>query len=271
MTETHHSLTQWKFTFNNFYRKDPDFNPLLKSSLVWDASAANYSLTGMTAADQGDNLETLLGNLAGFLPFPYLTSRILKESTRWGDVWNILFSHYQVEPSQEANLDFISLTIDKANKESYQTFHERLCHHQWSHLAKHGTIVQGVTNATEDKLTFSHLNLITQFWMMKLSPDLPSRVSVEFAAELQAGTQIAHLVPRSAKRVNQLLQTKSTIQTVLLVQVDDAEDVVDREGNLEVHNLREVPRFKLVTVGHQLGPATPTALDASIWGPSLSS
>ena len=36
--ETHDSLTQFKFHFNNFYRKDDDFKPLLKSEFTWNGS-----------------------------------------------------------------------------------------------------------------------------------------------------------------------------------------------------------------------------------------
>ena len=56
-TETHDSLTQFKFHFNNFYRKDTDFRPILKSTFAWNAAEANYGRT----ADEGDELETLLG------------------------------------------------------------------------------------------------------------------------------------------------------------------------------------------------------------------
>ena len=111
--ETHDSLTQFKFHFNNFYRKDADFKPILKSNFTWDATAENYGVD-----DQADDLETLLGNICSLLPFPYLNSRILKETKKWSDVWNVIFTHYQATPSQDSNLDFVSLALDTANGES---------------------------------------------------------------------------------------------------------------------------------------------------------
>ena len=54
--ETHDSLTQHTFLFNNFFRKDKDFKPILKSTFTWDARRDNYGVT----ADQADELETLL-------------------------------------------------------------------------------------------------------------------------------------------------------------------------------------------------------------------
>ena len=54
--ETNDSLTQFRFHFNNFYRKDSDFKPILKSTFTWDATAANYG----KIAEEADDLETLL-------------------------------------------------------------------------------------------------------------------------------------------------------------------------------------------------------------------
>ena len=118
--ETHDSLTKFKFHFNNFYRKDSDFKPILKRNFTWDTTAENYDV-----ADQADDL----GNICSLLPFQYLNSRILIETKKWSDVWNIIFTHYQALPSQDSNLYFVSLALDTANGESYLTFYERLCHH----------------------------------------------------------------------------------------------------------------------------------------------
>ena len=209
LNETHDSLTQWKLQFINFYRKDWDFKPLLVSSVKWDATKPNYGFEKEDLVDHADNLEVLLGSLASYLPFPYLTPRILTESKNLSDVWSIIFSHYNAEPSQDTNLDFISLRLntDRDVKESYQTFYERLCHHQRTHLVKRGAEIQGVKNSGDDPLTFSHQNLIAQFWLLKIHPELPAKVSVEFTSDLQAGVQIAHLVPRISRKIDQLIQS----------------------------------------------------------------
>ena len=139
-SETHDTLTQFRFHFNNFYRKDDDFKPLLRSNLTWNSSAISYGLT----PDQGDDLETLLGNVCSLLPFPYLNNRILKETRKWENVWDIIFEHYQAKPNQDSNLDFVALTLDKEHGETYQTFFERLCHHQRTHLAPRGAVGTGL-------------------------------------------------------------------------------------------------------------------------------
>ena len=165
--ETHDSLTQHRFLFNNFYRKDKDFKPLLKSTFTWNARAQNY---GVADENQRDELETLLGNICSLLPFPYLTSRILKETSSWSDVWDIIFSHYQAKPSQDTNLDFMSIKINGEEKESYLTFYERLCHHQRTHLATTGAVGTGAAILDNDVFTLSHQNLVTMIWMHKIDP-----------------------------------------------------------------------------------------------------
>ena len=172
--ETHDSLTKFKFHFNNFYRKDSDFKPILKRNFTWDTTAENYDV-----ADQADDL----GNICSLLPFQYLNSRILIETKKWSDVWNIIFTHYQALPSQDSNLYFVSLALDTANGESYLTFYERLCHHQRTHLASAGAVGSGAPLTRDDTLTLSHQNLVTQYWMQKIDPALPALVAVEYATE----------------------------------------------------------------------------------------
>ena len=234
-SETNDSLTQFKFHFNNFYRKDSDFKPILKSTFTWDGTAANYGRT----ADEADDLETLLGNVCSLLPFPYLNSRILKETKTWNDVWEIIFTHYQAKPSQDSNLDFVSLTLDRAKGETYLTFYERLCHHQRTHLAPAGAVGTGPANAREDTLTLSHQNLITQYWMQKIDTKLPARVAVEYATELQAGIQITALVQKIAKRADTLLMMKgagNVTKTVTKVDAVTDDDLATQISKVKVAN-----------------------------------
>ena len=202
--ETHDSLTQFKFHFNNFYRKDADFRPILRSTFTWNGTQNSYGRT----PDEGDDLETLLGNVCSLLPFPYLNSRILKETRNWADVWDIIFGHYQAKPSQDSNLDFVSLELDRKNGESYLTFFERLCHHQRTHLAPANAVGTGPANLVNDILTVSHQNLIAMFWMQKIDQTLPAIVAVEYATELQSGIQVTALVHQIAKRADTLLGKK---------------------------------------------------------------
>ena len=244
--ETHDSLSQHRFLFNNFYRKDKDFKPVLKTNFKWDPKSVNYGVT----ENEYDELETLLGNICSLLPFPYLTSRIMKETKSWGDVWDIIFSHYQAKPSQDTNLDFISIELNRTEKESYLTFYECLSHHQRTHLATAGAVGTGAALLVNDVLTLSHQNLITMICMQKIDQRLPALVALEFASELQSGTQITALVQRIAKRADTLLQTQKTPtshSTINSVDDNDNDDtnnaVVDRINKVNLgRNYR--PQFK---------------------------
>ena len=77
----------------------------------------------------------------------------------------------------------------------------------------------------DDTLTLSHQNLVTQYWMQKIDPALPSLVAVEYATELQAGTQITALVQKIAKRADALLKTKGHLTaTKVVMKVNEVED-----------------------------------------------
>ena len=91
-------------------------------------------------------------------------------------MWNIIFTHYQVSPSQDSNLDFVSLALDTANGESYLTFYERLCHHQRTHLASDGAVGSGGPLTRDDTLTLFHR-------ILSVDPALPALVAVEYATE----------------------------------------------------------------------------------------
>ena len=103
----------------------------------------------------------------------------------------------------------MSLKLNKEENENYLTFYERLCHHQRTHLAPRGAVGTGAALLGDDVLSLSHQNLITTIWMQKIDEQLPALVALEFASELQSGTQITALVPRIAKRVDTLLQSKN--------------------------------------------------------------
>jgi len=235
--ETHDSLTQHRFLFNNFYRKDKDFKPILKTSFKWDPRSIHYGVS----ENECDELETLLGNICSLLPFPYLTSRIMKETKSWTDVWDIIFSHYQAKPSQDTNLDFISINLNKSEKESYLTFYERLCHHQRTHLAPVGAVGTGAALLVNDVLTLSHQNLITMIWMQKINPRLPGLVALEFASELQSGTQITALVHRIAKRADALFQIQEVpISHSTINSVEDETDGNENENTVVVDGINKV-------------------------------
>ena len=94
--ETLESLNHWRSTFRTFYKRDDAYRRFFRSDFTWDANAANYGLEeeldGLKrpAADLKEDLIDLLNTLAGFLPHSYLTDKLLKETTKWDDAFQII-------------------------------------------------------------------------------------------------------------------------------------------------------------------------------------
>ena len=80
-----------------------------------------------------EDLEDLINTLAGFLPYSYLTDKLLKYTKGWKDVYKIIMDDYNVQVSSETLFDFES--IHKNSEETHSQFFERLLQHTKQHLA----------------------------------------------------------------------------------------------------------------------------------------
>ena len=174
-----------------FYKRAGELKAFFRPGFAWDPDADDYGLdeddTG-TAQDRAENLEIILTQLGGHLPFPYLTQKFTTETHNWSEVWNILYTHYGVMPNQQSFLKYARM--QKKDDETPLTFYERLCHHGRSHLAP------------GDTMNTTLLNHIALDWLKGL--DLVEAVETEFGNELKQGTQLSALVPRIAHQVETL-------------------------------------------------------------------
>ena len=112
--ETLESLTHWQNSFRTFYKRDDVYRRFFKSTISWDSKNPNYGFEAdadvdKTAEDIAEDFMDLLNTLSGYLPFSYLTDKILKNTTSWADVWSIIYEHYNVQINGETLLDFESL------------------------------------------------------------------------------------------------------------------------------------------------------------------
>ena len=104
MSESLHSLNHWRTAFRTYYRRDSYYKSFLLPDATWDPRAENYGQTadnentGITrsALDKGEDLKDFLHTLAGYLPFPYLTEKIVSGSNNLNNVWDIIYDHYGV-------------------------------------------------------------------------------------------------------------------------------------------------------------------------------
>ena len=82
-------------------------------------------------------------------------------------------------------------------------------------------------------------------WMQKIDPRLPALVALEFASELQSGTQITALVPRISKRADTLLQSKSSSPPTA-ANMNMVTDAVDGEKTEAAATAENVNRINFV-------------------------
>ena len=115
--ETLQSLNHWKTAFRTYYRRDSFYKCFLLQDAQWDPAADNYGQIDdreganviRTAADKAGDLEDFLNTLAGYLPFAYLTDKIVTGSKKLQDVWDTIYDHYGVNISSESLLDYVSI------------------------------------------------------------------------------------------------------------------------------------------------------------------
>ena len=102
LTETLHSLNHWKTCFRTYYRRDTYFKGFLLPTVQWDPSATNYGLRAdiqgeqvvRSAEDKCEDLKDFLNTLVGYLPFPYLTEKIVNASRNLQEIWEVIYEHY---------------------------------------------------------------------------------------------------------------------------------------------------------------------------------
>ena len=139
-SETLHSLNHWKTSFRTYYRRDTYYKGFLLPDVTWDPSLPNFNQRDdihnaavvRTAQDKCEDLKDFLHTLVGYLPFPYLTEKIVNGCKNLNEVWEVLYEHYGLQVTGETLLDFMSLS--KLSEESPRQFYDRLMSHARLHL-----------------------------------------------------------------------------------------------------------------------------------------
>ena len=102
VSETLYSLNHWKTNFRTYYRRDSYYKGFLLPQASWDPSAQYYGqvpdrqdgTVTRTAEDKGEDLRDFLNTLVGYLPFPYLTEKIVNGTKNLEEVWDTIYEHY---------------------------------------------------------------------------------------------------------------------------------------------------------------------------------
>ena len=203
-TETLDTLTHWKSHVRNYFRRDESLKLFFARGKTWRQGQDNYGFTGEHAAAEADQLEGLLDTIAGFMPGPYLTAKITKYTESMEGVFDVIWKHYDVDPSPSTFLDFAELKL--SNEERYIDLFYRMQYHAEQHLLKSGTTVEGNVLTRDETLSHSHRNLISLNWIQSLEPNLLSIVKLEKHQDLKSGKQLHSMVQDIAKNVDEWLK-----------------------------------------------------------------
>ena len=213
-TETLDSLSHWQSSVRNYFRRSKQFQEFFRRTTTWDCTADNYGLEGDDTLDRADNLESLLDTLASFLPGPYITHKITKTSTNISSVWDIIWEHYDVKPSQATFLDYNELSMSSDDRPI--DLYDKMIYHAINHLCPVGTdggAHAGGVLTQADKLTLSHCNLVALNWLNKVNPKLVPVVKVEYSKDLKDGKPLSSLVKNISENMDSLLAKANTLSS----------------------------------------------------------
>ena len=217
LQETLYSLNHWRTTFRTYYRRDSYYKGFLLPNATWDPNHIHYGqdpdMTDETVLrsteDKCEDLKDFLNTLIGYLPFLYLTEKVLRGTTNLQQVWDLIFEHYGLKVSSESLLDFTQISLQEG--ESFRQFFDRLMSHSRLHLTGANITVDGINSGPNgETMTISLMNFVALTWLQKINPTLVDIVKVEYGKELRDGQPLAALVPRIAVNVEALL-TKSNV------------------------------------------------------------
>jgi len=253
VTETLHSLNHWKTSFRTYYRRDSFFKAFLLPEATWSKSQVNYGqtedkqneVTVRSALDKGEDLKNFLSMIAGYLPFPYLTEKIVEGTKSLQDVGDIIYEHYGINVTSESLLDYVAIQMNSG--ESYRQFFDRLLSHSRLHLPKSNVVVDGIESGPGgEKMTISLMNFVALDWLNKINPHLVNIIKTEYSKELRDDTQLCQLVPGIANNVDALLSRHDVVGGVgklCLSNPVTVEKVHRIKQDKKPHNRKSVYKF----------------------------
>ena len=227
-TETLYSLGHWITSFRTYYRRDGYYKGFLLPDARWNATQVNYGqvqdindqgVVTRSAQDKSEDLKDFLSIIVGFLPFPYLTEKIVNGTKKLQDVWDALHEHYGLLVTGESLLDFAAMAI--TNEESYRQFFDRLLAHARLHLVKENVTVDGITSGENgETLSISLMNFVAMEWLRKINSQLINIVKLEYSKDLRDGEPLVALVPRISTNIDAMLQRHNVASGVEKVSIN---------------------------------------------------
>ena len=218
--ETLSDLNQWWMTFRGYYRRCQYVGGFFDPEARFHPEAANHGFEAeagglkRSAAAKKDDLAGFYSLIGSYMPFDYVSQKLMNEATNIDKVKEIVFEIYDVELNAASFLDFAQMS--KGPTETYRNYWNRLVGFMEQHLPKGAVTAEGVRcEADGEKLSISLLDSITIHWLLSIDRRLIGIVKTEFATELKT------------KRLCQLVKTIATNVDDLLKRYDTAKDSVN--------------------------------------------
>ena len=218
-------LNHWRDLFISYYKRDKASAYFLKPGVTWDPTHVTYNIrpaeTGdgaRSAAELHQDLLLFLSNLAGFLPWDYVSEQIKDETKCLQDCWDHIYDLYDAKVGTDTFLNYS--TIKRATGETYRCLYERMCGQIRQHLPQGDLTIKGVKTGTGEKMTVTLYNLIALNWLDKIHPSLKDIVRKEYANQFADGKHLCELVSVIAPQVDGMLQ-RHEIKSVVVNKVSD--------------------------------------------------
>ena len=211
--ETLQTLNHWKSVLTNYYRRCQFYGIFLQPGVTW-SNAVNHGFTDTETTGLLRDPETLAYDLegfltciAGYLPFDYVSTKLITQTTCLKDVWQIIYEIYDAEVSTTHYLDYAAM--EKKPEETYRNFFNRLVGFVQQHLPENSVSAEGVSSPiTGERMSIGLLDSIAVHWLITIDKRLINIVKTEFATQLkthrlcQLIKQIAHIIDDLLTRYN---------------------------------------------------------------------
>ena len=163
--ETLHTLNHWRGVFLNYYRRCQFYGYFLQPNVKWNNNRnrgfTQSEISGLKRDPSilASDLDGFLSCLGSYLPFDYVSDKLISETTDLNSAWDIIYEIYDAEIDTTTYLDYA--TMVKLPQETYRNFYNRLVGFVRQHLPKSEIKVEGaVSPATGEDLTVALLDSI---------------------------------------------------------------------------------------------------------------
>ena len=231
LQETAASIRLWKVHVTNYYKSDKHFKRFVGEDETWNPRNENWGFTAeaadsdlkRTAPQLKDDCNMFLETFASYLPDDYLVEKLVKNTTKYADIWTIIEDFYGVALTSDTFLELAKMK--KKPQETYRQFYLRMEGFVSKHLTKGNVKVEDMTSpARGDQLTISIRNLVVIMWMKTIHEKFIDCVRIEFASELRGRKQLIELLPRLADNVDNILARHDISSSVSRIEYTDTGD-----------------------------------------------